>query len=176
MVSVPLPHTAVISQPRNLEVHINFNGLDHVLGAHLPSIHIICSPKICMLAEKQGGRYASMRPTNLLSAAVQHILHALRWQAVACTGQTLVPSSSDGRVTVVELWLCTDSSAEADSVEKALKRLQLRIYPDIVAFGQAYAAYSQMYEQCKADQIDACTQYSNMYLAVQVWPLQPLSP
>ena len=33
VVSVPLPHTAVISQPRALEVHINFNGLDHVLGA-----------------------------------------------------------------------------------------------------------------------------------------------
>ena len=32
VVSVPLPHTAVISQPRNLEVHVNFNGLDHVLG------------------------------------------------------------------------------------------------------------------------------------------------
>ena len=35
VVSVPLPHTAVISQPRNLEVHINFDGLDHVLGAYL---------------------------------------------------------------------------------------------------------------------------------------------
>lgn len=33
VVSVPLPHTAVISQPRDLEVHIDFNGLDHVLGA-----------------------------------------------------------------------------------------------------------------------------------------------
>ena len=76
---------------------------------------------------------------------------------------------------MVELWLCTDSLAEADNVEKALKRLQLRIYPDIVAFSQAYLAYSQMYEQCKADQIDACTQYSKMYLAVQVWPSQALS-
>ena len=74
---------------------------------------------------------------------------------------------------MVELWLCTDSSAEADSVEKALKRLQLRIYPDIIAFGRAYAAYSQMYEQCKANQIDACTQYGKMYLAIQVLPSQP---
>ena len=70
---------------------------------------------------------------------------------------------------MVELWLCTDSAAEAGSVASALKRLQLRIYPDIVALSQAYMAYSQMYEQCKADQTHACSQYGQMYLAVQVW-------
>ena len=77
---------------------------------------------------------------------------------------------------MVELWLCTDSSAEADGVESALKRLQHRIYPDIISLSQAYLAYSQMYEQCKADQMHACTQYSKMYLAIQVWPIQPLTP
>ena len=47
VVSVPLPHTAVISQPRGLEVHIEFNGLDHVLGA-LPLCCVIeatCIPQ-----------------------------------------------------------------------------------------------------------------------------------
>ena len=85
-----------------------------------------------------------------------------------------MPSSSDGRVTVVELWLCTDSAAEANSVESALKRLQLRIYPDIIGLSQAFMAYSRTYEQCKADQIDACAQYSKAYMAVQVWLTQPL--
>ena len=85
-----------------------------------------------------------------------------------------MPSSSDGRVTVVELWLRTDSAAEANSVESALKRLQLRIYPDIIGLSQAFMAYSRMYEQCKADQIDACAQYSKAYMAVQVWLTQPL--
>ena len=77
---------------------------------------------------------------------------------------------------MVELWLCTDSSAEANGVERALKRLQHRIYPDIISLSQAYLAYSQMYKQCKADQIHACTQYSKMYLAVQVQPSQSLNP
>lgn len=77
---------------------------------------------------------------------------------------------------MIELWLCTDSSAEAYGVERALKRLQLRIYPDIIALSGAYLAYSQMYEQCKAEQIYACNQYSKMHLAVQVWPSQPQSP
>jgi len=82
-----------------------------------------------------------------------------------------VPSSGDGRVTVLELWLATDSAAEAADVEKALTRLQLRSYPDILALSQAFMTYSQMYEQCKADQIEACSQYTKMYLAVQVWAL-----
>ena len=89
----------------------------------------------------------------------------------SCAGQTLVPSSGDGRVTVLELWLATDSAAEAADVEKALTRLQLRSYPDILALSQAFMTYSQMYEQCKADQIEACSQYTKMYLAVQVWAL-----
>ena len=29
---VPFPHTALISRPREQEVHMNFNGLDTVLG------------------------------------------------------------------------------------------------------------------------------------------------
>ena len=82
-----------------------------------------------------------------------------------------MPSSGDGRVTVLELWLATDSAAEAADVEKALTRLQLRSYPDILALSQAFMTYSQMYEQCKADQIEACSQYTKMYLAVQVWAL-----
>ena len=83
-------------------------------------------------------------------------------------GRTWVPTSSDGRCTVLEVWLCTDSSAEAQDIERALKIMQQRIYPDILALSRAFTAYSELYEQCKTGQIEACARYSSAYSAVQV--------
>ena len=45
MVSVPFPHTALISRPREQEVQMNFNGLDAVLGK------LQCSCRIVMQQE-----------------------------------------------------------------------------------------------------------------------------
>ncbi len=83
-------------------------------------------------------------------------------------GRTWVPTSRDGRCTVLEVWLCTDSCAEAQDVERALNIMQRRIYPDILALSRAFTAYRELYEQCKTGQIEACTRYSSAYSAVQV--------
>ena len=86
----------------------------------------------------------------------------------SAAGHTWVPSSSDGRFTVLEVSLCTDSVDEAIELEAALKLLQRRTYPDIMALSAAFATYLEMYEQAKVDQIAACTEFSSLHTAIQV--------
>lgn len=68
----------------------------------------------------------------------------------------------------------TESAGAAIEMERALQRLQKRIYPDIMALCASFTAYAQMYEQCKADQIDALAQYGALYTAVQASHCTPI--
>ena len=69
---------------------------------------------------------------------------------------------------MLEVSICTDSIDEAIELEAALKLLQRRTYPDIMALSAAFATYLEMYEQAKVDQIAACTEFSSLHTAIQV--------
>ena len=47
--------------------------------------------------------------------------------------------------------------------------MQQRNYPDILALSRAFTAYSELYEQCKTGQMEACARYCTAYSAVQVY-------